>query len=115
MKLPLQITYRNVPATPSIEADIRSRAEKLDQYFDRITSCRVVVEAPHHSHHKGNHFRVRVDITVPGSEFVAGRDPRDAGSHEDLYVAIRDAFRAAERELKSHNGRRRDKRRDAVA
>jgi hypothetical protein len=43
MQLPLQITLRHMDPSPAIEARIQQRAEELAQFFDRITSCRVVV------------------------------------------------------------------------
>ncbi len=96
MKLPLQITARNIELTEAIEAAVRDRAQKLEQFYDRIMSCRVVVEAPHRHQHKGVMYNARIDITVPGSEVVVKREP-----HEDLYVAIRDAFDAARRQLQN--------------
>jgi cold shock CspA family protein len=65
-------------------------------------SCRVVVEAQHQHHHKGNLYHVRVDITVPGHELVVSRDPKDHQAHQDVYVAIRDAFDAARRQLEDY-------------
>lgn len=114
MKLPLQITYRNIDPTPALEKAIRSRAAKLDQTRHGITACRVALEAPHRHHHKGRRYRVRVDLTVPGAELVAGRRSAREAAHEDAYVAIRDAFRAARRELDGFIGRRRDRKRAAA-
>jgi cold shock CspA family protein/ribosome-associated translation inhibitor RaiA len=102
MQLPLQVTFRNMEPSAAVEAEVRDRAEQLDTLFDRITSCRVAVEAPHRHHHKGNLFHVRIDITVPGRELVVGRSPAAHHAHEDVYVAIRDAFRAAARQLEDH-------------
>ena len=102
MKLPLQITLRDVPQSDAIQDTIRKKAEKLNQFSDRIMSCRVLVEAPHRHQHKGVLYNVRIDLTVPGSELVVKREP-----HEDLYVAIRDAFDAARRRLQSFSRRRR--------
>jgi ribosome-associated translation inhibitor RaiA len=39
---------------------------------------------------------------VPGKELVVSRDPGDVHAHKDVYVAIRDAFDAAERQLAEH-------------
>ena len=102
MQIPVQITFRGMDPSPAIEERVRERAAKLERYFDRITSCRVNVEAPHLHQHKGKLFHVRVDITVPGVELVVNRNPADNHAHEDVYVAIRDAFRAAERQLDDH-------------
>jgi len=102
MKLPLQITFRNLDRSPAIEADIEEKANKLDEFFEHIMRCRVVVEADHKHHHKGNLYHVRVDITVPGHELVVKRDPKEHQAHEDVYVAIRDAFDAAKRQLEDY-------------
>ena len=106
MKLPLQVTFRNMDASEAVEADIRDKAAKLDQYCSDIMSCRVIVELLHRAHHQGNLFHVRVDITVPGQELVASRDPDEHHAHEDAYVAIRDAFNAAIRQLQEYNEKR---------
>ncbi len=99
MQLPLQITFRNMEASPAMEALIREKAAKLDRFHDHIMSCRVMVEARHRHHHKGVIYHVRLDITVPGKEIVISREPEQDHSHEDVYVAIRDAFDAARRRL----------------
>lgn len=103
MKLPLQVTFRNLESTEFLESDIRKKAEKLNQYFDNIMSCRVVIEANHKHQHKGNLYHVRIDITVPGKEIIVSRDSHDKQSHQDAYVAVRDAFDAAKRQLEDHS------------
>ena len=60
-------------------------------------SCRVVVEVPHKHHQQGRRFNVRIDIGVPGSEIVVNRDQA-----EDVFVALRDAFDAAKRQLEDY-------------
>ncbi|MDH3687915.1 MAG: HPF/RaiA family ribosome-associated protein [Gammaproteobacteria bacterium] len=107
MKLPLQITWRRLQQSDAIEAAIRKRAEQLSNFYDHIMSCRVMVEAPHSHHRKGNLYHIRLDIGVPGGEIVVNRDPAAHGSHEDVYVAIRDAFDAAKRQLQDYARRQR--------
>jgi ribosomal subunit interface protein len=99
METPVQITFRDMPGSPALEEKIREHAAKLERYFERITRCRVVVEAPHRHHHKGKIYHVRIDISVPGHELVVNRDPKENHAHEDLYVALSDAFAAAERQV----------------
>lgn len=96
MQTPLQITLRDMPASEALEVHIRDKVEKLNSFYDRIISCRVVVDMPHKHHHQGKHFNVRVDLSVPGHEIVVNRD-----HHEDAYVALRDAFDAARRQLEN--------------
>lgn len=97
MQIPLQITIRDVPHSEALETHIRDKANKLDEFFDHIMSCRVVVELPHKHHSQGKQFNVRLDIGVPGSEIVVNRDHA-----EDIYVALRDAFDAAKRQLEDY-------------
>jgi cold shock CspA family protein len=60
------------------------------------------VEESQRKQHQGKLFAVHVDITVPGKELVVNRV-----EHEDLYVAVRDAFDAAKRQLEEHARKRR--------
>ena len=106
MQVPLQITFRHMDTSEALEAYIRERAEELDRFFDRIVSCRVAVEPQHARRQKGNLFRVRVDLNVPGREIVAGYDPVDH-AHEDAYVAARDSFDAVRRQLEDYVRERR--------
>lgn len=109
MQIPLQIRFRNLEPSPAIEAAVRKRAEKLERFGDKIMNCRVTIEAPHKHHHKGNLYHVTVDVRTPGEEIVANRSPEEHHAHEDVYVAIRDAFKAARRQLQDHVREKRGK------
>lgn len=107
MKLTPQITYRDVRQTEALDRSIRASVKRLDRYHPDILGCRIAVEAPHRHQRKGRPYRVRIDLTVPGKELVVGHHPQLNPAHEDLTVALRDAFRAARRELQHHAGTRR--------
>jgi ribosomal subunit interface protein len=102
MKLPIQITARNVSLSEAAKSLIKDKAEKLDSFYTNLMSCRVLVEVPHRHQHKGVLYNVRIDMTAPGGELVVKREPA-----EDLYVAIRDAFDAARRQLQEFARRQR--------
>jgi ribosome-associated translation inhibitor RaiA len=115
--LPIQITWRDIPQSDAVESVIREKADKLDKFFDKITSCRVLVESSHKRHHHGNLYRIRIELEVPGDQICVTRDAGDEHAHEDIYVTLRDSFNAARRQLqdyarvrrghvKQHNGRR---------
>lgn len=106
MKLPLQISYRDMEPSDAVEANIRERMEKLERFSDEIMSCRVMVEKHHHHRHKGNIFHIRIDLTVPGDEIVVSREPDKHHAHEDINVAIRDAFNAVTRQLEDYARKR---------
>lgn len=102
MHIPLQITFRDMDHSDAIERAVREKSEKLDQFAD-IMSCRVVVQMINKHQHKGVMYQVAIDITVPGKEIVVSRDRGVDHSHEDVYVAIRDSFNAARRQLQDHH------------
>jgi ribosomal subunit interface protein len=102
MDIPLQVSFRNMDHSDAVEAQVRERAAKLENFFRRITSCRVVVEAPERRHRKGKLYHVRIELAVPGRELIVSRHPSQKHAHEDVYVAIRDAFDAARRQLEDH-------------
>ncbi|OIQ72959.1 cold shock protein 2 [mine drainage metagenome] len=97
MQTPLQITLRNMPHSDALETRIRDRVQKLESMFAHVISCRVVVEVPHRHQNQGKQFNVRIDIGVPGEGIVVNRD-----HHEDVYVALHDAFDAAMRQLEDY-------------
>jgi len=107
MQVPLQVTFRHMDSSEAVAARIRARAEELERFFDRIISCRVVVECQHPRRQQGNLFRVRVDLGVPGREIVVGRHPQAHHAHEDAHVAVRDAFDAVRRLLEDYVRERR--------
>lgn len=114
MQIPLQITFRNLDRSPALETSVREHAEKLDTYYDRIMNCRVVIEEQHKHHRHGNHYHVSIDVTVPGAELVASREPDAHHAYTDVYVAIRDAFDTMRRQLEDF-ARRHDQRLKAHA
>src|SRR5512146_114640 len=107
MRLPLQIAFRTMPRSESIENAIRERAEKLDRYSDVIMGCRVMVEARHRRHSQGKLYHIRIDLTAPGEEIVVSREHDLHHAHEDSYVTSRDAFDAARRRLEDYARRHR--------
>ncbi len=99
MLQPIQITFHGLDHSDAVEARIRQRAAALDRLDRSLTSCKVRVEARHERHRQGNLYSVHVELHLPGHTIVASRDRHDEHAHEDVYVAIRDAFDAAERKL----------------
>jgi len=102
METPVTIAFQNLDRSEWIEQDVRGYVAKLEEFYDRITSCHVVVEAPHRHHKHGNLYRVRVVLSVPHRELVVDRDRGDQAEHVDLHVAIRDAFKALRRQLEDY-------------
>ena len=102
MQQDAQIVFLGIEHSDAVEANVRKHLERLEEHYDRIIGCRVVIDAPHRHHQQGNIYSVRVVLSVPGHEIVVTHDSRSAPrvhAREDLYVAIRDAFDAVRRQL----------------
>ncbi len=101
MDIPLEIAFEGLEPSESVVARVRQEASKLEHFYHRITSCRVVIDKPHQHHQKGNSYFVRIHMTLPGGgDVVVSRDPGSRRvTHSDVYNAIHDAFAAAKRQL----------------
>ncbi len=103
MQVPLEIAFVNMDPSEFVEARVRTKAAKLEKRFPRLISCRIAIEVPHRTqHHKGSQYHVRIEMSVPGKDLVISKAPGDIGRHRDVYVAIEDAFDAAERQLSEY-------------
>jgi ribosomal subunit interface protein len=107
MNPPVQVTFRNMPKSDAVDAYVRERVAKLDTFSARITSCHVAIEIPHRHQQTGNHFRVRIDVIVPGGEVVVSHAPDEDRTSEDAHAAIDHAFDQMGRRLEDHVRRQR--------
>ncbi len=103
MQTALRLSWHNVDPSEGVAAQVREEVDRLERFSDRITGCAVTLEAPS-SHHRtsGAQYRVRVEVTVPRGRIVVGRDPSKTWTHGDLYLAVKGAFREAQRQLADH-------------
>lgn len=124
MRLPVQITWRDMAPSTAVGTKIREEAAKLEEFYDHITSCRVTIEIPRRYQNGEYQFHIRIDLTIPGAEIVVNHEPTLHSSlrrteseahakgqelsapHKDVYVAIRDAFKVARRKLQEYSHRR---------
>lgn len=107
MQLPLQITFRHMDPSPALEARIRELTARLEKFSAQIIRCHVIVEPTPHHQHQGRLHDFHLDITLPDAEITI-RTPHPADhAHEDPYVALRDAFRAARRKIEDYERKRR--------
>ena len=95
LQVPLQITLRNMAHSDALEARIRQKAGKLEEFHPRIISCRVTLEQGARHQRQGRDFRVGVDVRLPGRQEVVVNREHD----EDPYIALREAFDAMKRQL----------------
>jgi hypothetical protein len=99
MENPVQIVFRHMPPSEAVEATIREGIGGIEKLSDRITRCRVTVEAPSAHAHQGGLYGVRVELDLAAHHITVGRSHHEDHSHEDVHVAVRDALRAARRAM----------------
>ena len=99
MTLQPTITFRHMGHSDAVAERISERMQRLDRFPGKVTSCRVVVESPHQHKRQGQLFAIRIQAHYPGGELEVTSEGPNNHAHEDVYVAIRDAFNALERRL----------------
>lgn len=116
--IPTQVTFRGLPHSDALEADIRERVAWLEQFHAGLVGCRVLVEIPHRHRQDDRRFHVRVEITLPGRPpIVVSHEPsthatlRDVeqpahhkgndagGGARDAHAAVKEAFDVARRQV----------------
>ena len=102
-----QVSFDDVPIDEAVCDAALEHIAELERFHDRITGCHVVVAQPHRHHREGRLWSIRVDLAVPGGEIVVNRHHQRDQGHEDVFVALRDAFAAARRRLEDHARRMR--------
>jgi len=100
--LPVSVVFRNMDASPTVQAAALRHAAKLGRKYGRILSCRVTVEAPHHEHRKVKLFRVAIDLKLPGHEIATKFASGDRPAFGDAGAALREAFATTARRLQDH-------------
>ena len=97
-----QVSFDDLPVDEQVRTAALEHVAALERLSDRITGCHVVIAQPHRRHRMGRLCSVRIELVVPGGEIVVNRDHHLDHAHEDVFVALRDAFAAAGRQLEDH-------------
>lgn len=94
MKQAPQIQFLGMDPSPALEADVRERLERLERFCPDLIAGRTTIELLHTHEQQGRTFAVRLDMTLPGHELTVSRV-----HHEDVYVALRNAFDGMTRQV----------------
>jgi len=114
MQIPIELSFHGCDHSDALEREIRAHVTKIEEFYGRIMSCRVVVELPHKSHAQGKLFHVNIDMSLPGAGHVVHNDRGQDPAHADVHVAVRDGFNAVEAQVKKIVTKRRDEERRAT-
>jgi hypothetical protein len=127
MNAPVEVHFHGLQKSEAIEQKVRGKVAKLAKHFERMTRCRVVLEATQRNALKPKVYCIKIEMGVPRQRPVVVSHER-VGSHasEELSMALREAFEAALRKIdglalkrgqksKLERGRRRPSSRPATA
>jgi ribosome-associated translation inhibitor RaiA len=99
MQTSLQITFRRLLASPSLEARIRESVANLERFTAKLTACHVIIGTPAGRRTKGTRFTIKVELTVPGRIFCVDTGRAQNPAHQNVYIALHDAFETLRRQL----------------
>ena len=109
MQIPLEIAFHNIEKSDWAEDEIRDHVARLEEIYDRLTTCRVRVDQRARNANDTIPPVVRIEISVPGhKDIVVAHEPdhlQRKFQAPDLHNAINEAFRIAERRLSEYKDR----------
>ena len=96
-----QITFGGMLASEPTRLEVHAWLDRLHTLTASMTGGQVLIEAVDRGR-KERHYRVRMSLTLTTGVVIVDYDHPSNVPHEDVFVAIRNAFRAARRQLEAH-------------
>lgn len=100
------LTFRHTDHSSALESRARELGQRLARYGERISHCHMTIEGSRGGHGSSAPFVVQIDLAVPGAQIHADSLQIDGTGHKDVYVALRDAFNNAKRQLQELHSKR---------
>jgi hypothetical protein len=98
---PCQIVFKGMDPTEAGRVEVRAWLDRLGALTTPMIGGQVVIEAVDEGRREDRRYHVRMELTMPEGVVIVGPEHPSNGAHEDVYVAIRNGFRAARRQLES--------------
>jgi ribosome-associated translation inhibitor RaiA len=95
----MTMTFRHIDRSGALESRARELGERLRRYHSGITLCHVTVEGAVDHRAGGSNYAVRIHLSVPGAQIHADSGHHDGMVQRDVYIALRDAYASARRQL----------------
>ncbi|MGE5085477.1 MAG: cold shock domain-containing protein [Bacillota bacterium] len=102
LMIDLKINYLGMPESNSVSAAVWDHVKHLELFSAQLMSCHVVINRPPRKSHQGGIYHIKIHLHMKGSDIVIDREPGKNHAHEDVYVALRDAFDAAKRKIEDY-------------
>ena len=112
MQIPPEIAFHNISKPDWAEGAILDHIARLEEIYDRLTTCRVRVDQRANNSRNTVPPVVRIEMSVPGyKDIVVAHEPdhlQRKFQAPDLHNAINEAFRIAERRLTQYKDQLQD-------
>jgi hypothetical protein len=95
----MTLTFRHIGHSGALEDRARKLGSRLERYCQRITQCHMTIEGPANGSTAGAPYLVKIDLIAPGAQIHADSLHVDGAGHRDIYLALRDSFNNAKRQL----------------
>jgi ribosome-associated translation inhibitor RaiA len=102
----MTLTFRHTGHSSALEARARELGQRLQRYGERISQCHMTIEGARGGRSGGAPFVVQIDLALPGAQIHADSLQIDGAGHKDVYLALRDAFNNAKRQLQELHSKR---------
>jgi ribosome-associated translation inhibitor RaiA len=97
-----EITFKNISVSPTLEARIRERINRLERFHHGIIGCRVVVEEPHRSAGSAkNPLALTLEVEIPGNLLASSGEEEIRAAKDDTGNLVTRVFEAMERQLET--------------
>jgi putative sigma-54 modulation protein len=106
MRSLMTLTFRHLDHSGALEARARELGHRLQRYGERITQCHMTLESSRSAENCSTPYLVKIDLAVPGAQIHADSLQIDGAAHEDIYLALREAFNNAKRQLQELHSKR---------
>lgn len=93
------ISCQNFDLSPAIENLVRRRIGTLVKRHEQIAGCDVAIDAAQTKMRKGRIFRVTLNMDMRGPAPLASREIAQGSAQDDLILAVKRAFGAAEKAI----------------
>ncbi len=99
MRPPITLSFRHLDRSGALEDRARKLGSRLERFSERITQCHITLEGPDTRSDTQAPYIVKIHLIVPGAQIHADSLHVDGAGHKDIYLALRDAFNNARRQL----------------
>lgn len=98
MSIPLQITFRNMDRSITVQALAEQKTAGLERFSGRITGCRLTVEASQHPPGTAaSRFLATLSASMPGCNLIVSHDGQGHRQEEDCLAAVRHVYDSLQR------------------